>query len=105
WKIDHEIRRAAGWMTPAAISELRSGRCRTRSLWRASIGPRADLLDLFLAQALVVLEFSVVRIGKPRRHFTRCDLGLDRLRPRPRVLIRQQRHRRDLIGPMTFGAT
>ena len=38
----------------------------------------------------------------PRRHGACFDLVLDRPRPRPHLLIADQRHRRDLAGAMAF---
>src|ERR1700752_4345575 len=92
-------------MAPAATRKLRRGRGRTGALRRPAICPGADLVDLVLGEALVVLELAVMRIGKPRRHLSRGDLGLDRPGPRPRLLIGEERHRRNLVGAVTLCAT
>ena len=60
----------------------------------------AIVVDLRGAQAAVVLERAVARIGAPRRHLAARDLDADRFRPRPDILVRDQRHRRDFAGTM-----
>src|SRR6202453_3834099 len=40
----------------------------------------------------------------PRRHLAEGDFLLDGFRPRPRLFIGEQRHGRDLSGPMASGA-
>src|SRR5215468_656429 len=92
-------------MTPSALGELRCGGRGTGALRRAGISPCGELVDLCLRKALVVLESAVVRIGEPGWHFARCHFGLDGARPRPRLLVGKKRHRRNLVGPMTFDAT
>ena len=66
----------------------------------ARVGPRAQQLDLRRAQAALVGEVAVGRVGEPRRHLLRRDGGLDCLGPRPRLLVGEQRHRRHLAGPV-----
>ena len=39
-------------------------------------------------------------VDVPRRHLPVGDAGLDRARPRPRLLVGHERHRRDRIGPV-----
>src|ERR1051325_6295377 len=68
---------------------------------RASIDPRNDPLDLLVAEAPVVLEITELRIGRPRWHPPRLHHFLDRRGPRPRIAVRQQRHRCDLARTMT----
>src|SRR6185295_16740472 len=69
----------------------------------AGVDPLHDLLDLVFTERRIVLEAldADVRIDAPRRHLAIDDALFDRARPRPDVLIRQQRHRRHLTGPMT----
>src|SRR5215469_2437634 len=42
----------------------------------------------------------ILRVGKPRRHLPRGYGGFNRLRPRTRLLIADQGHRRGLPGTM-----
>ena len=74
------------------------------ALGRAGVDPARDRRLLRVGQAALVREVADRRIGMPRRH----DAGLDRVgnraRPRPRILVGEQRHRRDLARPMTGGA-
>ena len=51
-------------------------------------------------ETTLVGEVSVGRIGEPRRHLLVGDRGFDRARPRPRLLVGQERHRRDFARPM-----
>ena len=80
------------------------GRSASLPLRRAGVGPLHDRVDLRGGQAAVVLERAVVRIGAPRRHLAVRDLRADRLRPRARVLVGDQRHRRDFARPMAADA-
>ena len=72
------------------------------ALLRALVDPRRDRRDLLLGQRGVVLEFlnADVALDVPRRHQARDRLCLDRSRVRPRVFIRNQRHRRVRFGPV-----
>ena len=69
---------------------------------RALVDPADDRRDLLAAQAAIVLELLDADglIDVPWRHLARLDAGLDRTRPRPALLERPQRHRRDRAGPM-----
>jgi len=72
---------------------------------RAGINPRRDGVDLLRRQAGVVAHRQRLRhVGAPGRHLARYHLRLDRLGPRPRVFVGEQRHRRHFTGPMARGA-
>jgi len=73
---------------------------------RAGIGPLRDLRDFCIAQrwiVLVVLNADVL-FDVPRRHrallVANRGARLHRARPRPRVLVGEERHRGHLAGPM-----
>src|SRR6185295_11533688 len=53
------------------------------------------------SQAPVVGEVADRGIGVPGRHDPILDVLGDRLRPRPHLVVGQQRHRSDLVGAMT----
>ena len=91
-------------MAPARGREARGFRGRPGAFGGAAVRPRGDRLDLLVAQAGVVREVPEARVGEPRRHLARLDLGLDGTRPRPRVAVRQQRHRRHLVRPVAARA-
>ena len=69
---------------------------------RARVDPFHDLCDFVFTKRRIVLEAleADVRIDAPRRHRALGDLLLDRSRPGPDVLVREQRHRRHLPGAM-----
>jgi hypothetical protein len=71
---------------------------------RARIDPANDRVDLRVAQRHVVLEIvdADAHVDMPRRHLTRDDTLLDGTCPRARILIRDQRHRRDRIRLMAL---
>ena len=71
---------------------------------RTSVGPSRDRVDLRLRQAGVVPHFQSLVVRAPRRHFTTDDFVLDRARPGPHILVRQQRHRCHFTWPMTLRA-
>ena len=77
-------------------------------LWIALRGPSIDPTDdrVFLARCepALVEPLPVCGVGMPRRHHTREDIGSNRACPGSRLLIREQRHRRDLAGPVTRSA-
>src|SRR5262249_46622498 len=62
--------------------------------------PVRDELLLLVAQARVVGELAVLRVGVPGRHALLADHLGDRLRPARRLLVAGQRERRDLAGPV-----
>ena len=70
---------------------------------RAGFHPLGDGGDLGIAQRLVFLEIldADVLVDVPGRHDALGDLFPDRPRPRPGLLVRQERHRRDGAGPVT----
>ena len=82
------------------------GRRQIRSLafWRTGRDPLGDRLLVRGAQLTRTHEGAVLRIGVPRRHRPVGNLARDRLRPRTRVLVGEQRHRRDVTGPMATRA-
>ena len=59
---------------------------------------------LLVGERHVVGPGADVRVGAPRRHAPRLDHLADRLRPRPRRLVVEQRHRSDVAGPMALDA-
>src|SRR4029434_6532165 len=73
------------------------------TLQRAAVDPSHDGGDLLVAQRTIVLEvLNSDRLDDvPRRHLTRLDAELDGGGPGTRLLIREQRHRRNRIGPVT----
>jgi hypothetical protein len=71
---------------------------------RAAIDPRRDRVDVGLLQAHVVGELADGRVGAPGRHLPRRDLLFDGARPRTRVLVGQERHRRHRARPVALDA-
>jgi hypothetical protein len=69
---------------------------------RATVHPLGDRLDLAIGQRSIVLELlnADVLVDVPRRHLARHHACLDRLRPRPRLLIGGERHGRHRVGPV-----
>jgi len=68
----------------------------------ARINPLRNGGDLVVAQRPVVLEFLDAHglVDVPGRHLSIRHARLDRARPRPRLFISGERHRRDRVGPM-----
>ena len=58
--------------------------------------------DFVVGERSIVAEVldADVLVDEPRRHLARDDLLLDRPGPGPRLLVGQQRHRRDAARPM-----
>ena len=73
------------------------------ALRRACVDPLHDRGDLLVGERSIVLELLDADglVDVPWRHLARFDAGLDRTRPRPGLLERPQRHRRDRARPMT----
>ena len=71
---------------------------------RARVHPSRDGLDLLVAQRVIVLEplHADVLVDVPRRHGPGDHLLADRAGPRPRLLVGQQRHRRDGAGAVAL---
>jgi hypothetical protein len=69
-------------------------------LLRALIDPSRDRRDFLLRQRWIVLELldPDIALDVPGRHEPRSRLRLDRSRVRPRVLVRNERHRRIRSG-------
>ena len=74
------------------------------ALRRTLVHPFRDRRDFCVGQPRIVLEHADARLGHPGRHLPRYDLVLDRSRPRPGILVGQQRHRRDLAGAVARDA-
>ncbi len=88
-----------------ALRELRQRRQRGAIAFTCSaVRPADDRVDLAVAQAQVVAERAVRRVGVPRRHRTRADLLPDRASPGARIGVGEQRHRRDLARTMAARA-
>ena len=101
--LDHEVRLAAE--RPALREFRRRRQVGGVAARRARIHPAGDGFDLLLGKAAIVPHRqAVLGIGAPRRHLTRHDLRFDRLRPRPCIVVRHQRHRGDFAGAMAAGA-
>ena len=71
---------------------------------RAAGSPSLDGRLLRRRQLSLVRERPGRRIRVPRRHHAVGDLLADRARPRAHFLIADERHRRDLAGPMAGDA-
>lgn len=100
--LDDDIRRAD---LPAGHEMLEQRRqILRRALWRASVDPCHDRVDILRPEARVVAEGSVVRIREPRRHRSSRHAVANRLRPRPGVGVRDQRHRTHFTRPMAAHA-
>jgi hypothetical protein len=67
---------------------------------RSCLCPCCDGRDLLRAQRWIIRKRSVARIGKPRRHHPHLDLRRHLARPRPRLLVSHQRHRRSFPTPV-----
>ena len=85
---------------PAVMKGDRSRLVLRVAFHRAAVRPRTERHDFRVGQSLVVREMPVRRIREPGRHLPLDDSGLDRFRPRTRVLVGQERHRRDLARAM-----
>ena len=74
------------------------------ALQRAAVDPADDRVDLLVAERHVVLELldADARVDVPRRHLARADALLDRARPRARLLVGDERHRRDRVRLMAL---
>jgi hypothetical protein len=101
-QLDHHVGLAE---LPALGKPGRRGHVFRIALRRASIDPAADRRDVLGTQPRVVRKRANRGVSEPRRHLARDDLVLDRPGPRPRVLIGEQRHRRDFTGPMADHAS
>jgi hypothetical protein len=74
------------------------------AFWRTAVDPRGDRGNLGIGQARIVGELADVRVGAPRRHLSRHNLLLDGARPRPGIIVGNERHRRDRAGTMALDA-
>src|SRR5690242_15738849 len=91
-----------GFSDVPAFGELwRRGHVFRIALLRTLVDPAHDRINILLREPAIILECSVVWIGVPGRHHTGRYFLLDRLRPRSRILVAQQRHRRYFARPMT----
>ena len=103
-ELDDVVRIQPVGVAPARRGEVGRLGGRPVPLRRAAVDPGHDRLDLVVAQADVVGELAEAPVGEPRRHLAGDDLRLDGPRPRPRVAVRQQRHRRHLVRPVAARA-
>src|SRR5579863_2083751 len=67
---------------------------------RSAVCPIRNRRDLLRTQRWIIREMSIPRVGKPRRHHLHLNSGRHFPRPGPRLLIRNQRHRRRFSGSM-----
>ncbi len=70
----------------------------------AGLDPPRNRALLIIREAPCIGEMADGRIGMPRRHRALRHLRRDGARPGARVLVGEQRHRRDLARPMADGA-
>ena len=88
-----------------AVGEIRARRqIRGVALRRAARDPAGDEVFLRGRQPPLVDERAVRRVGVPRRHAALGDAPADGLRPRPRLGVGQERHRREFAGPVAARA-
>ena len=88
---------------PCSFGHCLGGRHVLRvALRRAGVDPLGDRLDLLVGERAIVLEFLDADglVDVPGRHLSRLHAVLDRPRPGPRLFERDERHRRDRIGPV-----
>src|SRR5438093_4030761 len=73
------------------------------SLRSAGVGPLDERRDFLIGYGDVIIKLpdTHVLVDEPRRHLSGHDFRLDRLRPRPRLFISQQRHRRNRAFAVT----
>src|SRR5882672_5148972 len=74
------------------------------AFWCASIDPADQGVDFVLRKAEVVAKLSVSGVGMPWWHYMRRHLLANRLRPRPHLPERDERHRRHLAWAMAAHA-
>ena len=81
---------------------FRRGHVLRVALRRAGVDPLHDRLDLLVVERAIVLEALHADgvVDRPGRHRVVADASLDRLRPRPRLGVGDERHRRDRVGPV-----
>ena len=98
---DDEVRRADGPQVGVGPLQRRRhvGHGAAR---RPGVGPSSERGNLLVGQRDVFLEVldADVLFDEPGRHLAQCRLVLHRARPGPRVLVRQQRHRRERSRPV-----
>src|SRR2546426_3490832 len=96
WKTDNEIRLAN---LPRVLIRKLTGRRNIGgiSLGSAGVYPLDDGCDFLIRQGDVIVEMleTHILVNEPGRHLPSHPFPLDRLRPRPYLIISQQRHRRD----------
>ena len=84
-----------------ARGEHRSGQAQAAiAFGRPGGGPPANELDLLVGEAPFALEMAHPRLRLPRRHVPLLDRRGDQIRAPRRVLVGQQRERRDLARPV-----
>ena len=72
--------------------------------WRAAGHPREHDVQVARRQLVRIPQRRKARIAEPGRHVSRGQLEPDRFGPRARLVVRQQRHRRDAPWRMTRAA-
>ena len=105
-RVDDQVRRPAE--EPGVVPDIVVGEHRGRrqvgevALRRAGVDPTRDGVDLGLGQRPVVLEGLDAHrlVDVPGRHLPGLDAVPDGARPRPRVGVGLQRHRRDVARPV-----
>ena len=71
---------------------------------RPIVDPGGDRVDLGLCETCVVLVGAHTGIGAPGRHLSRQHLRFHGTRPGTRVGVGNQRHRRQVVRPVTGDA-
>ena len=90
-QLQREIRRA---QLPFVLQLDRGQLLIERAARVAAGGPRQDDVQLLRRQRVGALDLAVAFVSIPRRHVRGHELRADRLRPRKRVVVGHQRHRR-----------
>ena len=88
--------------TPATGRPVnRRGRVLGIAFGGPAVDPFHQRVDLALLQRSIIGEMPILRICEPWRHLPHGHRSLDRLRPRPRIFVAEQRHRRNLSWTVT----
>ncbi len=104
--LDDEVRRSAQLLrkVPHVVVRelLRCGHVLRIALRCAGVDPRNHRLELLVGQRTIVLEGLNAdgAIDMPRGHLSRGDARSNRPHPRADLLVRHERHRRNVAGPV-----